>query len=53
LTLPDRIYFEGGIEGTPTDAWICSFTGLWSGLIIGIITEYYTSHSYKPVREVA
>merc|ERR1719223_1128447 len=27
--------------------------GLWSGLIIGVITEYYTSHSYKPVREIA
>lgn len=27
--------------------------GLWSGLIIGLITEYYTSHSYKPVRELA
>merc|ERR1719171_292523 len=27
--------------------------GLWSGLIIGFSTEYYTSHSYTPVREVA
>lgn len=27
--------------------------GLWSGLVIGVITEYYTSHSYSPVREVA
>merc|ERR1712045_785503 len=27
--------------------------GLWSGLIIGFVTEYYTSHSYKPVREIA
>merc|ERR1711998_701091 len=27
--------------------------GLWSGLIIGFITEYYTSHSYTPVREIA
>ena len=24
--------------------------GLWSGLIIGYVTEYYTSHSYYPVR---
>ena len=28
-------------------------TGLYSGLIIGLVTEYYTSHSYSPVREVA
>merc|ERR1712183_641730 len=27
--------------------------GLWSGLVIGYITEYYTSHSYIPVREIA
>merc|ERR1719487_2282997 len=27
--------------------------GLWSGLIIGYVTEYYTSHSYRPVREIA
>jgi inorganic pyrophosphatase len=27
--------------------------GLWSGLIIGFVTEYYTSHTYKPVREIA
>ena len=27
--------------------------GLWGGLLIGIVTEYYTSHSYRPVREIA
>merc|ERR1719461_879287 len=27
--------------------------GLWSGLVIGFVTEYYTSHSYTPVREIA
>jgi len=27
--------------------------GAWSGLIIGFVTEYYTSHSYRPVREIA
>ncbi|MBC7530684.1 MAG: V-type H(+)-translocating pyrophosphatase [Oligoflexus sp.] len=27
--------------------------GLWAGLIIGYITEYFTSHAYRPVREVA
>jgi K(+)-stimulated pyrophosphate-energized sodium pump len=28
-------------------------SGLWAGLLIGYVTEYYTSHAYKPVREVA
>merc|ERR1719277_1312355 len=27
--------------------------GLWAGLIIGFVTEYYTSHSYRPVREIS
>jgi inorganic pyrophosphatase len=27
--------------------------GLWGGLLIGVVTEYYTSHSYRPVREIA
>jgi len=27
--------------------------GLWSGLIIGYVTEYYTSASYTPVQEIA
>eukprot|EP00992_Anisonema_acinus_P001109 TRINITY_DN10381_c1_g1_i11.p1 TRINITY_DN10381_c1_g1~~TRINITY_DN10381_c1_g1_i11.p1 ORF type:complete len:794 (+),score=241.15 TRINITY_DN10381_c1_g1_i11:61-2382(+) len=34
-------------------AYICVFAGLWSGCFIGFITEYFTSHSYTPVREVA
>lgn len=33
--------------------FICVMCGLWSGLIIGFVTEYYTSHSYSPVREVS
>lgn len=32
---------------------ICVLCGLWSGLAIGYVTEYYTSHAYRPVREVA
>ncbi len=33
--------------------WICSVLGLVSGVAIGIITEYYTSASFKPTKEVA
>jgi len=35
------------------DAAICVLAGLWSGLIIGFITEYYTSFSYRPTQRVA
>jgi len=38
---------------TPDKAAICVIMGAFGGLIIGLITEYYTSHSYKPVRELA
>jgi len=34
-------------------AFFCVASGLWSGLIIGYFTEYYTSFSYGPVKEVA
>jgi len=46
-----------GIDRTlllhPWEAASCVIMGAVGGLIIGLITEYYTSHSYKPVREVA
>merc|ERR1719321_1072252 len=32
---------------------MATWFGLWSGLLIGIVTEFYTSHSYTPVREIA
>jgi K(+)-stimulated pyrophosphate-energized sodium pump len=35
------------------DVYISLIVGLFSGMLIGWITEYYTSHSYKPTREVA
>ncbi|KAH9254576.1 V-type H(+)-translocating pyrophosphatase [Batrachochytrium salamandrivorans] len=41
------------IEGTPFKAFGCTVTGLWAGTVIGFITEYYTSHTYNPTREVA
>jgi len=34
-------------------AAISVLCGVWSGLIVGYATEYYTSHSYRPVREIS
>lgn len=55
LTLPERLIglAEHNVEATPVAAWVCSSLGLVSGLVIGLFTEYYTSHSYEPVRELA
>ena len=33
--------------------YVCYMAGLISGLAIGLVTEYFTSHSYQPVRELA
>merc|ERR1712066_94589 len=52
--LPDT--FSMGVGYEEVKWWYCAVSimlGLWSGLIIGYVTEYYTSHSYTPVREIA
>lgn len=54
--LPAEFSFEKAVEGrnvTNTKAFICTALGLWSGLVIGYITEYYTSTNYAPVQKVA
>jgi len=56
--LPPTFHIGGTTVGhswtvTPVQAWYCLACGLWGGCIIGFVTEYYTSHSYEPVREVA
>ena len=33
--------------------WISAMLGIFSGVLIGIITEYYTSTDYKPTRKLA
>lgn len=43
----------GALAITSMDVLISLMAGLWSGLLVGFVTEYYTSHVYKPVREVA
>lgn len=30
--------------------FFCVACGLWGGLIIGLVTEYYTSNRYQPVQ---
>eukprot|EP00466_Bigelowiella_natans_P000779 jgi/Bigna1/57782/fgenesh1_pm.29_\ len=43
-----------GKEGiTYWAVFICVASGLWAGLAIGKLTEYYTSNAYQPVKDVA
>ena len=41
------------VQSLANKAFLCVCMGLWGGCLIGFITEYYTSHSYTPTREVA
>lgn len=43
----------GAKEVTRNGVLASLLCGLWSGLLIGYITEYYTSHAYGPVRSIA
>jgi H(+)-translocating pyrophosphatase len=50
-----QMYFMNG-EQYQVRNWYCFVAvagGLWAGLAIGYITEYFTSNQYQPVREVA
>merc|ERR1719387_1379295 len=53
MCLPPTFYVEKTHVLSPMICSMCVLLGLWSGLIIGFVTEYYTSHSYRPVRQVA
>jgi len=56
ISLPETFILPSGqdtMSVTNTGCIICILLGLWSGLIIGLVTEYYTSHTYTPVREIA
>ena len=54
--LPENlnIMFAGKVyETTQWEAYCCIMLGLWSGLAIGLVTEYYTSKENTPTRSLA
>jgi Na+/H+-translocating membrane pyrophosphatase len=43
-------------QKTKTKPWgvmICALSGLWSGLIIGYVTDYYTSNAHSPCQKLS
>jgi inorganic pyrophosphatase len=53
MTFPSSFAVSVVEDCTPKDIWICVASGLWSGLFIGLATEYYTSNYHPPVIELA
>ncbi len=59
FVLPDgdqgvAISFAGAVYSASNwQCYVCIILGLWSGLIIGLITEYYTSKENSPTRDLA
>lgn len=43
----------GGPEYTSLGVYWCFLSGLVAGLAVGLLTEYYTSDQYKPVKDIA
>lgn len=58
LTYPQKFYLIDPTVAKPTELgvwtpYLCSVLGLVSGMIIAAFTQYVTSHSYGPVRQLA
>lgn len=56
FVLPDEFSLDVfGVEKVTSrwEAYACVIIGLWSGLIIGYVTEVYTSNAYSPVQNLA
>jgi inorganic pyrophosphatase len=56
--LPESFEFNGGANKEPLTAhrWTCFgcvMFGLWSGMIIGFITDYYTNNRWGPTQRLA
>lgn len=48
ITFAGKLY-----NASQWECYICIILGLWSGLFIGLITEYYTAKENSPTRELA
>ena len=56
--LPQEFTFAGGANKTALtshrwDCFGCVMFGLWSGMIIGFITDYYTNNRWSPTQKLA
>ena len=57
LLLPDEISYlindDLKQKVKPWGVMVCALSGLWSGLIIGYVTDYYTSNAHYPCQKLS
>jgi inorganic pyrophosphatase len=60
FALPENFSFISGsgvnqriYKSTNWGVMVCILTGLYSGLIIGLVTDYFTSNEHTPVKNLA
>jgi|LauGreDrversion4_2_1035121.scaffolds.fasta_scaffold49058_6 H(+)-translocating pyrophosphatase len=51
--LPETINFQTVKNSSNVYIMICALSGLWSGLIIGYLTDYFTSNAHGPTQKLA
>ncbi len=49
----DDVFKMIGFKAGNLSPWIAAVLGIAAGIIIGIISEYYTSYDYKPTKAIA
>lgn len=49
----DELYDSLGFRAGNFSPWIAAIFGIVAGIVIGIISEYYTSYDYKPTKKIA
>lgn len=48
----DEAVWTAGFRFGPLSAWYAAILGIVSGIVIGLIAEYYTSYDYRPTQRV-
>ncbi|MCD8309329.1 MAG: sodium-translocating pyrophosphatase [Clostridia bacterium] len=49
----DAFYEAVGWKAANFSPWLASVFGIVAGIVIGLISEYYTSYDYKPTKRIA
>ncbi len=51
--VPAKDFAALGFKASNFSPWIAAMLGIAAGIVIGIISEYYTSYDYKPTKNIA